>query len=106
MLIMNKIDLKRIINFKNDNLKVHLFEKRDGENQKGFIYYPDDDMKYKDCVVIYLENEKVLKEGRYSFNKFKEVVLVADIIHPDDPIPLSKANGKILLKLKDRLTDN
>lgn len=81
--------------------KVHLFKKVEGKNQEGYVFYPDDKTIFKDCIIVYSENENILEEGDYSFDDFKEVALMADIVHPDDPIPLSKANGKMLLIVKN-----
>src|SRR5690606_33436924 len=104
---MSELNLDERKVYEKDDLKVRVFKKSKGENQKGFLYYPYDDIKFKDCIIVYFENEKSLEEGDYPFNDFKEVSLMADIIHPDAPIPVSRANGKILLSLKTQdLADN
>lgn len=82
------------------NFKVHLFEKIDGENQKGEIVNKHTAQKIYDCEIYYSESEEVLQPGIYDYEtNFERAYIAADVSINGD-LPERESSYAVCLKLK------
>lgn len=85
------------------NFKVHLFEKIDGENQKGEIVNKHTAQKIYDCEICYSQSDELLQPGTYDYESmFDRAYITADVSINGD-LPERESSDVVIIKLKPNI---